>query len=37
MQICEAEYLVDYGTGAPAGWEPSDEEILRVAERCGFE
>ncbi|MCL2186705.1 MAG: hypothetical protein FWB86_12770 [Treponema sp.] len=36
MGICHAEYLGDYGKQPPENWEPSDEEVLRVAERAGF-
>jgi hypothetical protein len=36
MMICHHEYLGDYGKPPPEDWEPSDEEVLRVAERAGF-
>ena len=36
MDICHHEYLGDYGEPPPENWEPSDEEVLRVAERAGF-
>jgi hypothetical protein len=36
MEICHHEYLGDYGKLPPEDWEPSDEEVLRVAERAGF-
>jgi hypothetical protein len=36
MMICHHEYVGDYGKLPPEDWEPSDEEILRVAERAGF-
>jgi hypothetical protein len=36
MMICHHEYLGDYGKPPPENWEPSDEEVLRVAERAGF-
>jgi hypothetical protein len=34
MMICHHEYLGDYGKFPPEDWEPSDEEVLRVAERA---
>jgi len=36
MMICHHEYLGDYGEYPPENWEPSDEEVLRVAERAGL-
>jgi hypothetical protein len=36
MEICHHEYLGDYGEPPPENWEPSDEEVLRVAERADF-
>ena len=36
MMLCHHEYLGDYGKPPPENWEPSDEEVLRVAERADF-
>jgi len=36
MMLCHHEYLGDYGKQPPENWEPSDEEVLRVAERADF-
>jgi len=36
MMLCQHEYLGDYGKHPPENWEPSDEEVLRVAERADF-
>ncbi|MDR0320443.1 MAG: hypothetical protein LBI28_02985 [Treponema sp.] len=36
MMICHHEYVGDYGKLPPEDWEPSDEEVFRVAERAGF-
>jgi len=36
MMLCYHEYLGDSGKYPPENWEPSDEEVLRVAERAGF-
>ena len=36
MGICHAEYSAAYGKSPPDGWMPSDEEVIRVAERCGI-
>jgi len=36
MMLCQHEYLGDYGKQPPENWELSDEEVLRVAKRAGF-
>jgi hypothetical protein len=36
MMLCEHEYVGDYGEPPPENWEPSDEEVLMVAERADF-
>jgi len=36
MEICHAEYLANYGKFPPENWQPSEEEIKRVARRAGI-
>jgi len=36
MEICHTEYLSDYGKPPPEDWIPSDDEVLEVAIRAGF-
>ena len=36
MGICHAKYLADHSEYPPENWQPSEEEIKRVAKRAGI-